>query len=177
MTNSDFNRDTVFEHFLQRQIEEGLKLAAESDLLDLEVCQFPPPTFVATYRCKGLVRLYDGSIAEANHFQAALWFPPDYLRRAEAFEVLRWFGPPNTWHPNISDTMPLICVGRIAPGTGLVDLLYQIFDIISYNKFTPLENNCMNRACCSWARENLDKFPIDKRPLKRRRLNLEVNPQ
>lgn len=176
---SDFhqNDDAVFARFLQSQYNEGMALAAASDLLELEVPLFEPPSYVATFRCKGLVRQPDGAIEETNFFQAGIWFPNDYLRRADPFEILRWFGPPNVWHPNISDTMPLICPGRITPGMPLVDILYQLFEIISYGKFTPREDDCMNKACCAWARDNQQRFPIDRRPLKRRPLNLEVSPQ
>ena len=98
---------TVFERFLRRQREEGMALAAASDLLALEAHPLPPPNFLATYRCKGLVRMPDGAIEEASYFQAGIWFPPDYLRRVDPFEILRWFGPSNIWHPNISDRLPL----------------------------------------------------------------------
>ena len=157
--------DPVFDRFLQRQLEEGMALAAASDLLELEVYPFPPPSVVATFRCQGLVRLQNGAIAEADYFQAGIWFPPDYLRRVDPFETLRWFGPQNIWHPNISDTMPLICVGRLAPGMPLVDILYQIFEVVTYNKYTPREDDCLNKACCGWARQNQHRFPVDRRPL------------
>ena len=151
-----------------------MALAAASDLLELTAHPFPPPSSMATFRCKRLVRLADGSIGEADYCQTGIWFPPDYLRRADPFEILRWFGPPNIWHPNISDTMPLICVGRLTPGMPLVDILYQIFEIITYNKYTPREDDSLNKACCSWARQNQHRFPVDSRPLKRRPLDLEV---
>jgi hypothetical protein len=169
--------DPVFERFIHRQHETGMALATASDLLELTAHPFPPPSFVATFHCKGLVRLPDGAVEEANSFQAAIWFPPDYLRRVDPFEILRWTYPANIWHPNISDTLPLICVGRLAPGTPLVDILYQIFEIITYNKYTPREDDSLNKACCSWARENQLRFPVDRRPLKRRPLNLEVSAQ
>ena len=131
MSASINNFDPVFERFLRRQREEGMALAAASDLLELEEHPFPPPSFVATFHCKGLVRMPSGTIEEANYFQAGIWFPPDYLRRVDPFEILRWFGPPNIWHPNISDAMPLICIGRISPGMSLADILYQMFEIIT----------------------------------------------
>jgi hypothetical protein len=176
MSDVDAVRDPIFEQFFRRQCEEGLALAAESDLLELTVCPVAPPSFVATYRCRGLVRLDDGRIEQANFFQAGIWFPPDYLRRVDPFQILRWFGPANVWHPNISDTWPLICVGRLTPGTPLVDLLYQIFEIITYVKVTPREDDSLNKACCAWARANQHRFPVDRRPLKRRKLNLEAQP-
>jgi hypothetical protein len=169
--------DPVFERFLRRQHEEGMALAAASDLLELEVGPIPysPPTFIATLRCNGLVRLPDGTIENANFFQAGIWFPPDYLRRVDPFQILRWFGPAHVWHPNISDSLPLICVGRLTPGTPLVDILYQIFEIVTYTKYTPREDDSLNKACCSWARVNQHRFPVDRRPLKRRPLNLQVS--
>lgn len=177
MSDANAQHDRIFERFMQRQREEGEALAAASDLLELSEYPFSPPTWVATFRCKGLVRLPDGVIEEADYFQAGIWFPPDYLRRIDPFEILRWFDPPNIWHPNVSDTLPLVCVGKLSPGTPLVDILYQLFEIITYTKYTPREDDSLNKACCSWARDNQHRFPVDRRPLKRRSLNLEVNEQ
>lgn len=167
-------RDPIFEAFLRRQCGEGMALAQASDLLELVESPFAPPHFVARFRCKGLVRDPDGEVREADRFEVGIWFPPTYLRCAESFEVLRWFGPVNIWHPNISDKLPLICVGRLAPGTSLVDLLYQIYEIITYHKYMPREADALNQAACAWARRNQDRFPVDRRPLKRRKLDLEV---
>jgi hypothetical protein len=168
------NPDPIYEAFLDRQYEEGAALERESDLVELVPSPIAPPHFVARFRCKGLVRAKDGEIREADRFEAGIWFPPTYLRRADTFEVLRWFGPSNVWHPNISDKLPLLCVGRLAPGTPLVDLLYQIFEIITYHKYMPRESDALNSDACAWARRNQDRFPVDRRPLKRRKLNLEV---
>ena len=85
-----------------------------------------------------------------------------------------FLGPPNVWHPNISDTQPAICVGRLVPGTGLVDLLYQCWEIITWNKKTIREDDALNRAACQWARHNLARLPVDTRPLKRRPLDLHI---
>ena len=62
----------------------------------------------------------------------------------------------------------------VRPGTPLVDLLYQCFEIITYTKVTMREDDALNRAACGWARENQDRFPIDPRPLKRRRLRVKT---
>jgi hypothetical protein len=78
------------------------------------------------------------------------------------------------FHPNISDKAPFICVGKLAPNTPLVDILYQCFEIITYNKVTMREDDALNTEACVWARENQHRFPIDRRPLKRRALDLEV---
>lgn len=167
--------DPIYDRFMERQLAEGLALAEESDLLQLRIPTFSPPHFVAEYHCKGLVRGEDGEIREADRFAVGVWFPADYLRRADPFEMLRMFTP-NNWHPNIHRDLPLICIGRLFPGTPLVDILYQIYDILTYQKYNPTEDNCLNNVACAWARENHHRFPIDRRPLKRRRLNLEVKP-
>jgi hypothetical protein len=95
--------------------------------------------------------------------------------------MLRWFGPPTeqhpdvmVWHPNIAVHAPMICIGRIAPGTSLKDLLHRLYEVISYQRYTPNEFDSLNKACCAWARANADRFPTDRRPLKRRALNLEA---
>ena len=174
-TNHEGQIDPIYRGFLERQLIEGQALAAESDLLRLHVPPMSPPHFVAEFHCRGLVRGEDAVIKEADHFEVGIWFPPDYLRRADPFEVLRMFTP-NTWHPNISRELPLICIGRLMPGTSLVDILYQIFDIVTYHKYNPQENNSLNKVACAWAREHHRQFPIDRRPLKRRKLNLEARP-
>ena len=168
-------RDTVLEAFLARQYEEGMALATASDLLELEPIDGPPPQrYLARFRCKGLVRSPDGEIVETDRFEIGIWFPSDYLRWAEPWQVLTWLGPRQVFHPNISDRLPAICVGRLVPGTPLVDLLYQCFEIITYNKVTMREDDALNHAACAWARDNRHRFPIDRRPLKRRALKLTV---
>ncbi len=165
--------DAVFAGFLDRQTQDGLALAHESDLMRLHISPMAPPHFVAQFFCDGLVREGDGEIKRASEFQVGIFFPPEYLRRSDPFEMLRMFTP-HVWHPNVSREHPLICIGRLTPGTPLVDILYQIFEVLTYVKWNTADG--MNRAACAWAREHQSEFPIDRRPLKRRSLNLEVTP-
>lgn len=164
--------DLVLDAFLRRQVQEGLALARESDLLRLFPLGDPADRYVAAFSCKGLTRQSDGDIVEAEHFEVGIRFPLDYLRHAEPFQVLTWLGPRNIWHPNIAAESTAICVGRLTPGTSLVDLLYQVFEIITWNKVTMREDDALNRAACEWARGNSARFPVDRRPLKRRALTL-----
>ena len=160
--------DPVLEGFLIHQRQEGMALAEASDLLDLQPIGDRAPTrYIATFSCRGLVRDPEGQIVEANRFAVGIWFPSDYLRRADTFTALTWLGPP-CWHPNISARTPHICAGFLTPGTALVDILYQIFEIVTWNKVKMDENNALNIAACAWARQNQHRFPIDRRPLKRR---------
>ncbi len=158
--------DPVLHGFLQRQLADGLALAAASDILRLQpIGGLPPKHYLAEFRCRGLIEMRGGRIIEVGCCLVGLFFPPDYLRRVAVPEVVTWLEPRNAFHPNIRP--PLVCVGHLEPGTGLVDLLFQIYEIFVYRKFNPREDDCLNPRACAWARSNQHRFPIDPRPLKR----------
>jgi hypothetical protein len=167
--------DPVYEAFLRRQQDDGLALARESSLLDLLPMGDPADRYLVRFGCRGLIRDTSGAIVLAEEFGVGISFPEDYVRRANPFDVLTWLGPRNVWHPNISNTRPAICIGRLAAGTGLVDLLYQCWEIITWNKVTMREDDALNREACQWARHNLSRLPVDRRPLKRRLLDLRID--
>jgi hypothetical protein len=161
--------DRILSAFLERQHAEASLLAASSDLLQLrpvrESGARPPEKYVARYLCTGLVKDRRGRVVEANDFSVGIWLPPDYLVRVDPLLTLTWFEPWTVFHPNIRP--PYTCVGRIAPGTPLVDLLYQLFELITYTKVTMREDDALNRDACVWARQHVARFPVDRRPLKR----------
>jgi ubiquitin-protein ligase len=160
--------DNSLINFLTRQLAEGQELAAKSNILRLLPGPGPlPQRYLAEFRCKGIVQTADGRIEECGLFLVGIYLPSDYLRRAEVPEVLTWVGPANIFHPNIAGDRGLICIGRFGPGSSLVSLLHQIFEVIVYRNFNPREDNCLNRAACAWARNNQRRFPTDPRPLKR----------
>ena len=174
-------KDPVFSAFLKKQYEEGLALAGESDLLDLtplflpfEKRSGPPSRFVATFHSRGLVLEPGHQVREADLFEVGIFFPGDYLRRIDPALILTLLHPHNVWHPNISLYGPFICAGRMSPGTGLVELLYQVFEILTYQKVTMREDDALNPSACAWARQNQHRFPIDPRPLKRRAIDFEI---
>jgi len=159
--------DRVLTAFLERQYHEGLALAAASDLLDLiPLGDVPPQRYVARYRCTGLVKADAGEIVEANHFVLGIWLPDDYLRHVEPLSVVTVLEPREIFQPNVK--APFMCLGRLPAGTSLVDILYQAFEIITYGKATMCEDDALNREACAWARRNLQRFPVDRRGLKRR---------
>ena len=166
--------DAVMNAFLRRQAEDGLALASQSDLVDIEPIGTAADRFLVHFTCRGLIQRLDGSITESTDFVIGIWFPADYLRVANPFRVVTWLGPANVWHPNIAIGAGAICVGRLAPGTGLVDLIYQCWEIITWNRVTMREDDALNLAACQWARAHQDRFPVDTRPLKRRALALHA---
>jgi hypothetical protein len=158
--------DHIRHAWLARQYDEGMALAAGSDLLTLVPLDGEPPErYVAEFRCTGLVRQPSGAITEADRFVVGIWFPDDYLRQVEPFQVLTWLAPRTVWHPNISDRAPLVCVGRLIPGTSLQAILYQLFEIITYQRVTM--DDALNHEACAWTRANLARLPVDRRPLRR----------
>ena len=162
----------ILKLFLKRQCEAGLALADSSDLLNLNpLGEAPHQRYVASFGSRGLIQ-EDGDIVEAQNFHVGIQFPLDYLDRVRPFEVLMCLGPMNVFHPNING--PLLCVGHIAPGTGLVDLLYQCYEVLGYSKVTMDERDALNDEACRWARQNQNRFPVENRPLKRRSRVLEV---
>ena len=165
--------DPILRPFLKRQAAEGQALARASDILELD-CLPTGQHYIAHYNCRGLVKERDGAVREADAFHVGLFFGADYLRAVNPAETLTLFAPLNAYHPNITFGGPFICVGHIAPGALLVDLLYQVYEILTYQKLTPREDDALNKECCRWARANQARFPIDPRPLKRRALALEV---
>ena len=165
--------DTVYAGFLKRQREAGLALAAESDLFGLTPLGGElPQRYVAEFRCKGLVRRASGEVVEADHFVVGICFPDQYLRAADPFTVLTWLAPQEAFHPNIR--APFICVGSLAPGTELVDLLFRIFEVVTYQRVTMNDTNALNKEACAWARSHQHRLPVDPRALKRRTLELAV---
>ena len=158
--------DRVYGAFLERQYHEGMALARASDFLSLiPVLGHPPMAYIAEYTSKGYLRGSEGEVLEGNHFEVGIRLPPSYLRRVDPVETLTWIGPLNVFHANILP--PMICIGQIAPGTPLVDLLYQLFEVIGGLKVTPREEDALNFAACQFARSHPERFPIERRPLKR----------
>ena len=159
--------DHIRQGFLEQQYVEGMALARLSDILNLVPLDEPPTvaTYLAGFRCTGLVRR-NGRIVEHGEHLVGIHFPDDYLRRFDTARVLSWIEPQEPWHPNIR--FPLICAGAMEPGTPLVDLLYQVFEIITWQNLETREFNALNGDACKWARCNHDRFPLEHRPLKRR---------
>ena len=155
--------DPIFESFLAAERRAGLALAGQSDLLVLQPLDGPPTQrYVAIYRCEGLTHEGD-QVVQGDHWMFHINLHDGYLRRVDTRRVLTVLTP--LFHPNVYG--PLICLGRgIRPGMSLTDLLFQIYEIISYQNFSPHDG--LNEQACAWARQHMDRFPIDDRPLKTR---------
>ncbi len=168
--------DPIMSGFLEQQYVEGMALDRDSDILDLAPLGEPPTVaaYLAQFRCTGLVRR-DGQIVEHGEHLIGIRFPDDYLKRFDTARVLSWIEPHDPWHANVR--FPFICAGAMQPGTPLVDLLYQVFEIITWQNLETREFNALNSDACKWARRNHDRFPLDNRPLKRRQASAKGQPE
>jgi ubiquitin-protein ligase len=164
--------DAILQSFLQRQLEEGLALAAASDLLRVRpMAGIPPFQYFAQFACKGLARSRSGDILEHDQWDIAIQFPPEYLRSpTHPSQLLAFLGGGERadllpWHPNIRDCF--ICM-EVTPGMTLAEILYGLFDLLTWRLYSTRDEG-LNHAAAQWARNQPpERFPIDRRPLKRR---------
>jgi hypothetical protein len=140
-----------------------MQLAAESDLL--EVTALDLQHYVATFRCRGLVRDARGEVREHDRFSVGIFLSENYLRMANPAEILTWLEPSEIWHPNVRP--PFVCLGKTTPGTPLVELLHRCFELITFENVGMREDDALNQPACAWARRNRERFPVDRRPIKR----------
>lgn len=167
------SRNEIRESFLRHQHAAITELAAHSDVVEiLQHSQVPPEAYILRFHCKGLVKTEAG-IEEADWFDVGIRFPEDYQRRIEIAEVVTVLWPPTIFHPNIR--FPFVCLGNVRPGTDLKDLVYQLYEIITFHNFGMNEGNALNAEACSWARRNQERFPLERRPLRRRTLALTIH--
>ena len=154
--------DAIRESWLESQYLEASAFAQESEVLSLApVAGEPPYKYIALFHCDGLAKTDEG-VAIVDRHLVGIQFPEHYLRMAtDPRLLLTWLEPHNEFHPNIR--APFCCVGHIAPGMSLLGLLQQLYQMITWQRFTPREDDALNAEACRWAREHLDRFPIDPR--------------
>ncbi len=157
--------DPVFRAFLEQQRVDALLLADASDILELTPLDPDPcQRYLAEFRCTGLVR-DAGGVQRADRFTVGIRLPADYLIRIEPLTIVTVQRPLNAWHPNIFG--PVLCPGYIVPGTPLPNLLFDIYEILTYHRVNMNEQHALNRDACAWARQHAQEFPVDRRPLRR----------
>jgi len=162
----------IMQLFLEKQEAEGLALAARSDLIEVApIGERPYQRFIVRFFCKTLLKTREG-IYEYDRVDIGIQFPLDYWQRAEPPEVVTLLGPANVFHPNVR--FPFVCVGSLNPGTSLVDLIYQIYEILTFQKVTMREDDALNGEACIWARQRTSRFPVDSRSLVRRPANYRI---
>ena len=174
--NKSSATDEILADFLREQFAQGIRLASESDLLTVTPLRGNPPTqYVGEFRCKGLAKDERGAIVESDGpWGFAVSFPANYLRGGfHPAEVLAYLGPvKNPFHPNLRP--PFVCF-EVRPATTLTDLIFSLFELVTWSLLSTHDEG-LNHEASQYYRNNKDSrtFPIDRRPLKRRALNVTV---
>ena len=158
-------QDRLFEVWLQQNLALAEALASESDILELR--RLARHHLLARFLCRTLVREPGGPPRHAQGVDTVIYIPPSYLRAVDSYEVVSVVGPPTIFLPNVRP--PLCCLGPIAPGTPIVDLLYRTYEVVSGQNVTPVEWDALNRDACCFVRNHRELLPADTRPLKRLR--------
>jgi len=160
----------IYTDFLEGQGQSLSEFCDGSSRLECKLIQtedsMPPNIFMVKLRCAHMVMEDDQVQRSEEPSLIAIQLPGDYLRRTYQHpgQILSLVVPRNCWHPNLS--WPHICAGNIAPGTPVVELVLRCYEIFTYNKFTPEENDCLNPLACRWARQHMQQFPLESEPLR-----------
>lgn len=156
--------DGIFESWLVETAAEAHALSDASDILELH--QLASNRFVARFACRTLVCDPGGEPQEVWGVQLGFFLDAQYLRQVDPQSLITILQPTRIWHPN--GLGPFLCIGVVAPGTPLTQLLYRAYDVLAYANFTVNEFDSLNIHACAWARRNQDLFPLERQPLKRR---------
>ncbi len=156
--------DTILESFRDTQHRQAAALAARSPIL--QVLRLDAERFVARFVASTLVADPGGQPRATEGFTVGFWLGDDYLRRVEAAQLITLLEPRHVFHPNVYEH--LICLGAVAPGTPLVELIYRVYEVLTFQALTVRDDDALNRAACQWARNHPQRLPVDRRPLKGR---------
>lgn len=158
--------DKVFEGFLVDQHQKGMDLSAASDIFSLAPMAGDPPfRYLMEFKCPTLVRV-DDEVQVTHQSVVGLNFRPEHLRKpVDSAYLLTILHPREAFHPNMKS--PFICLGAVEPGIGIIEIIYRVYEVLTFMKYTSVEADALNHDACIYARQNVEQFPLDTRPLKR----------
>jgi hypothetical protein len=166
--------DDVTHAFLGNSRDEFVARCRPGGLLEYaSLGRDAPWLWRLTFKTRGLVRGPDGEPQVTERHVVALRFLPDYLRRADRFEMLALVEPRNAFHPNLAP--PAVCV-QVRPGATLLEVCESLHALFSWRLRQLQETDALNRAACAWGRAHLDELPLDRRPLFGRAFQIALEP-
>lgn len=124
--------------------------------------ELPPERYFVYFRkMKGLRLLQNAGedkkeLEIVNEHKIEIYLHADYPRLKPQCYILS-----GSFHPNFRMASPNdICIGDYwASGETIVDIIYQIGEMISYQSYNV--TSPLNGIAAKWAKENLNLFPID----------------
>ncbi len=168
--------NAVFEAFLQAQGEAARRLNAQCDTVVLHPADplTPAASYVAQFRCPCLAKASGAALREIDVVEIGIRFTTQHLRVFDTVRALQVLAPRDLFHPNIIG--PVMCVGHLAPGATLEEMVLQVYEVLTYQRVTMNETDALNHEACRWARANQGRFPLSSLPLKRRRVRFDECP-
>jgi hypothetical protein len=174
MSGPEPSFDSVMHDFLLNCSEELRQRHARGGLLDYASLGSKIPwLYRLTFRTRGLSRTTSGEIEPLERQVVALRFLPDYLRRADRFEMLALMEPGNAFHPNLMGQH--ICV-EVRPGEPLVEICESLHALFSWRLRQLNDTDALNRDACAWGRTHLEELPLDRRPLFGKPFRIQLSP-
>jgi len=147
---------------LRNEFKRLKKLERESSLFKIRAVgeHDPPESYLLSFDLKTLVKEEGRIKVWESSTLVHIYCPLEYPREAPRILIV-W--PRNIFHPNIS--FPFICLSKLTPDIFLNRICEMIADVLSYRNFTMHEGHSLNPEAARWARQNRDRFPIDRRSL------------
>lgn len=161
--------DRVTDDFLVHNYAElKNRLATGPSLLEaVSLGRRTPWLWRLSFQTRGLARSITGEVHEVERHTVALRFHPDYLRRANRFEMLKLLEPAMPFHPNIGPSGSLavggICI-EIYSGETLMEICHSLHDLFRWRLRQYDERDALNPEACVYGRNHMLE-PIDDRPL------------
>jgi hypothetical protein len=166
--------DDVAREFLLNSRAEFLDRCGRGGLLEYaDLGTSVPWLWRLTFGTRGLARAEGGEVRVVERHVVAVRFLPDYLRHVNQFQTVALVEPADAFHPNLAP--PGICL-HLYPGQPLVEIAEALHALFSWRLRQLAENDALNRDACAWGRANLDRLPLDTRPLFGRALRFELVP-
>ncbi len=148
----------VYQRRLQADWEAVRKALEGNPLIQIAgTAGNPPQRYHVLYRVRGLEERADGEVVEKDEHVAEITLLRSYPRQAPLCRMLT-----PVFHPNIAPHA--ICIGdHWSAGESLVAILVRIGEMLSFQSYNT--KSPLNGAAAAWVEENLERLPIDPRPL------------
>ena len=135
-----------------------------------------PEKYFITYKNIKGIKLSKNSTAENKiiefifEHKIEIYLHLDYPRMKPQSYILT-----EIFHPNFRLAHPHdICIGDFwASGETLVDIIYQVGDMIMYKNYNV--TNPLNGIAAKWAREHPNFFPLDKKELRQGEVDISIH--
>lgn len=166
--------DPILTRWLDRQVADAMTLNESSDVVRVRPAPGPRPQLFDVAFDGPTVVSGRAGIETVRGFGVRIRFPDDYLISVpNVANVIALLAPRGIFHPNCKS--PFICIGKLAPGTRLVEIVGQVWQILTYQRFTAREDDALDAEACAWARARVDNFPLTHASLRRGRTALVVD--